>query len=93
MAKQRYYLDIDNCIIIHDVKQIKKEPAEPKIKTKNQLAKKLVKSGLVDGTKVSIYTKLSRAEKDGYITEDKILVEALLKTLEVTRKDLVKTVV
>jgi hypothetical protein len=92
MAKTKNYLDIDNCIIIHDVKQIKKEPSEKKIKTKRQLSKQLVKRKLLEGSEVSIYTKLSRAEKDGFKTEDKKLTEALLKILEVDRSELIKEV-
>jgi hypothetical protein len=91
MNKERQYLDIDNAIIIHDVKQIKKEPAEKKIKTKRQLAKKLAKKKLYEGSEVSIYTKLSRYEKDGFSTEDLELTSALLKVLEVTKEELIKT--
>lgn len=90
--RQRYFLDVDNCIILHDVKQIKKEPPQKKIKTKRQLAKLLVKKKLVEGSEVSIYTKLSRYEKDGFLTEDKELTGALLKVLEVETSDLVKEV-
>lgn len=91
MEKIKKFLDIDNCIIIHDVKQIKKEPAEKKIKTKRQLAKQLVKNKLYEGTEVSIYTKLSRYEKDGFIAEDQELTKALLKTLEVDKDELIKS--
>ena len=86
----RKFLDIDNCIIIHDVKQIKKEPAEAKIKTKNKLAKEIHKRKALSGSKISIYTKLSRAEKDGFKQEDNDLIEALLSVLEVDRTELVK---
>ena len=88
---ERKFLDIDNAIIIHDVKQIKKIPAQAKIKTKNQLSKKLLKNKDIEGTKVSIYTKLSRAEKDGFKNEDVDLVNAILKVLEVSREELVIT--
>ena len=84
------FLDIDNCIIINDVKQISKSPAGKKIKTKRQLSKKIVKDKLLPGTEVSIYTKLSRAEKDGFKTEDKELVNAILEILEVSKKELIK---
>lgn len=86
----RKFLDIDNCIIINDVKQIKKIPAEAKIKTKRRLAKKLVKLKLYSGTDVSIYTKLSRYEKEGFKNKDTELVEAILKVLEVDESELIK---
>lgn len=87
----RKYLDIDNCIIIHDVKQIKKEPAKPKIKTKNKLAKELFKKNDLKGSKISIYTKLSRAEKDGFKQEDNDLINAILSILEVDKEELIKS--
>lgn len=86
----RKYLDIDNSIIIHDVKQIKKHPCGTKIKTKNQLSKILFKRKDVEGTKISIYTKLSRYEKDGFSKECE-LIAPLLKVLEVEEKELVIT--
>lgn len=86
----RKYLDVDNCIIIHDVKQIKKTPEEAKIKTKRRLAKKLAKLKLVEGTDVSIYTKLSRYEKEGFKTEDTELTTAILKVLEVEKSELIR---
>lgn len=81
--------NVDNCIILHDVKQIKKEPPEKKIKTKRQLSKQIFKKKLYEGSEVSIYTKLSRYEKNGFRTEDKELTEAILKVLEVDKKDLI----
>ncbi len=86
----RKFLDIDNCIIIHDVKQIQKSPAQAKTKTKRQLAKKLAKSKTVKGTEISIYTKLSRYEKEGFKTEDKELTLAILEKLEVSKEELIK---
>lgn len=90
MGKKKYFLDVDNAIILHDVKQIKKEPAEAKIKTKNQLAKKLFKLKTLEGSEVSIYTKLSRYEKEGFFSKDEALVSALLSVLEVEENELVK---
>lgn len=90
MSTKKKFLDIDNCIIIHDVKQIKKEPAQKKIKTKNQLARQLFKLKLVEGSKISIYTKLSRYEKEGFKNEDTELTKALLEVLEVDKSELIK---
>lgn len=84
------FLNIDNCIIFHDLKQIKKEPPESKIKTKNKLAKKMFDLGLFEGTKISIYTRLSRYEKEGYYNEPTSFIEAILKILEVKKTELVK---
>lgn len=85
------YLDIDNCIIINDSKRIQLEPAEKKTKTKNQLAKKIFKEKLMkDSSESSIYTKLYRYEKEGYINEPTDLIEAVLKLLIVSRDDLIK---
>lgn len=89
---ERYKLDIDNCIIIHDVKQIRKIPAEKKIKTKNQLSRVLHKTGKIEGSKISIYTKLSRYEKEGFTAYPEKLIELLLETLEVDKDDLVKVI-
>lgn len=82
-------LDIDKCIMMHDLKQIKKEPAKKKIKTKRQLSIQIVKNKLLEGTQISIYTKLSRYERDGFKNEDKELTKAILSILEVERSDLV----
>lgn len=87
------FLDIDNCIIIHDVKQIKKEPAEAKIKTKNKLARLLFKNKSLAGSKISIYTKLSRYEKEGFNTEDVELTTAILNVLEVSKDELVRNII
>jgi hypothetical protein len=87
---EKIYLDIENAIIIHDVKQIKKEPAQKKIKTKNQLAKKIHKLKLIEGSEESIYTKIWRSETEGYKQEPKELITALLKVLEVDMNELVK---
>ena len=84
------FLDIDNCIIIHDVKQIKKEPAEKKIKTKRQLSKQLSKKKILSGSEIAIYNRLYRAEKDGFKEEDKELIDVLLSILEVDKDELVK---
>lgn len=89
MAKQ--YLDIDNCIVEHDVKQIKKEPAGKKIKTKNQLAKILVKRQLIQGTESAVYHRMYRFENDGFATAPQDLIDAILKVLEVDKSDLIKS--
>ena len=84
------YLDIDNCIMNHDLKQIKKDPPGKKIKTKRKLSIQIVKDGKVEGTQSSIYTKLSRYEKNGFNKEDEKLIKAILCVLEVDRDDLIK---
>ena len=90
MPNKKYFLNIDNCIIMNDVKQIKKEPAEAKTKTKNQLARKIFNKNLYPGSKVSIYTKLSRLEKEGFNEEDENLTAAILDILEVDKEELIK---
>lgn len=85
-----YYLDIDNAIIIHDVKQIKKEPAQEKIKTMHKLSKKMKSENVIDGSKISIYTKLHTAQRTGYVKKPIELIEAVLKVLEVNENELVK---
>jgi hypothetical protein len=82
-------LDIDNCIMIHDLKQIKKEPPGKKIKSKRQLAKKILKKKLLKGSESSIYTKLWRNEKDGFVTRPDELIDAVLNILEIEEKQLV----
>ena len=85
------YLDIDNCIILNDVKRIKEEPAQRKTKTKRQLSKQILKLKLMpDSTESSIYTKLWRFEKEGYTKEPTDLIEAVLKVLNVSKDDLIK---
>jgi hypothetical protein len=86
------FLDIDNCIILNDVKAIKEEPPKKKIKTKRQLSKQILKKKLVEGSESAIYTKLWRFEKDGYTKEPTDIIHAVLKILDVSRDDLVKTV-
>lgn len=88
--KNTHYLNIDNCILFHDVKQIRKEPAAAKIKTKNKLAKLLLKKDLIEGTYLSVYTKLYRLELQGFSKPVDELVSALLTILEVDKDELVK---
>ena len=85
-----HYLNIDNCILFHDVKQIKKEPAAAKIRTRNKLAKLLLKKELLDGTYISVYTKLYRLENQGFSKPVDEIIAALLTVLEVDRDELVK---
>jgi len=85
------YLDIDNCIILNDVKKIQEESDCKKTKTKRQLSKQILKAKLMDdSTESSIYTKLWRFEKEGYTKEPTDLIDAILKILKVSRADLVK---
>ena len=87
------YLDIDNCIIIHNMKQIKKTPVfQKKIKSKRQLAKKIHNNQDMKETYWCIYMKISRAEKTGVKPEDKELIAAILKNLEVNEKELIKEI-
>lgn len=83
-------LNVDNCIMIHDLKQIRKEPPEKKIKTKRQLSKKMHKLKVIEGSESSIYTKLWRNEREGFIVEPKELINSILKVLEVSESDLVE---
>lgn len=85
--KQSYNLEL--AITLHDLKQIKKEPPQKKIKTKNRLAHLVFKTGIVEGTKDSIYHKFVRYERDGFKREDEKLTEALIKVLGVSREELV----
>jgi hypothetical protein len=85
------YLDIDNCIILNDSKRIVAEPAEKKTKTKRQLAKQIHKKGLIpNATESSIYTRLWRFEKEGYVKQPDDLIDAVLKVLLVSSVDLLK---
>jgi len=90
MELRKKYLNIDNCIIIHDVKQIKKEPPQKKIKTKRQLSKAIFRSKILSDSESSIYTKLYRYEKEGFKSEDKPIIEAILTILEVEKEELIK---
>ena len=86
------YLDVDNAIIINDAKRIQEEPAQKKTKTKRQLSKQILKMNLLPGlSESSIYTKLWRFEKEGYKKEPTELIDAILKVLNVSKADLVKT--
>ena len=87
--KPKKYLNIENCITLHDVKQIQKEPAGKKIKTINALTKLLIKKGL-KRSETAIYSKLQRYQDNGFTAEDVELTKALLKVLEVTKTDLIK---
>jgi len=88
------YLDLDNCITLHDVEQIKKELIHPKIKTINKLTRLLLKKKLIEGSVSSVYSKLYRYEKEGFNKEDNSnLIKAILKVLDVEEKDLVKEMV
>ena len=85
------YLDIDNCIILNDSKRIVAEPVEKKTKTKRQLAKQIHKKGLIpNATESSIYTRLWRFEKEGYVKQPDDLIDAVLKVLLVSSVDLLK---
>tara|TARA_B100000953_G_C18034140_1_gene423815 strand:+ start:60 stop:338 length:279 start_codon:yes stop_codon:yes gene_type:complete len=88
MKESKDSLDINNCIIIHDVKQIQKEPAEEKIKTLRGLSKKIRKEKLLEGSQSSIYTKLYRAQQ-GFSKEPTDLIDVILKVLEVDRDQLI----
>lgn len=85
-----HFLDIDNCIILSDSRKIQKEPAEKKTKTKRQLSKLIFKKKLMPGSESSIYTKLYRAENDGFVKEPTELIDAILKILIVSREDMIK---
>ncbi|AGF91634.1 hypothetical protein Phi47:1_gp36 [Cellulophaga phage phi47:1] len=85
----RKFLNIDECILIHDLKQVKKEPPMAKIKTKNKLAIKLIKNG-VELSKTALYSRLSRYEKDGYDEASDYIANEVLKILEVTNEELIK---
>ena len=85
----RKYLDLDNSIIIHDVKQIKKEPPMSKIKTKNRLAKILFNKFPELGSETSIYHKMVRYEKNGLTSyESNDLISKIKEVLEVSEKEL-----
>jgi len=86
------YLNIDNCIILSDVKKIEQESAAKKTKTRRQLSKQIFKAKLMDdSSESSIYTKLYRFEREGYTKEPTDLIDAILKILNVSRVDLIKT--
>lgn len=86
------YLNIDNCIILSDVKKIENESTAKKTKTRRQLSKQIFKAKLMDdSSESSIYTKLYRFEREGYSKEPTDLINAVLKILNVSRVDLLKT--
>lgn len=86
------YLNIDNCIILSDVKKIEQESVAKKTKTRRQLSKQIFKAKLMDdSSESSIYTKLYRFEREGYTKEPTDLIDAILKILNVSRVDLIKT--
>lgn len=88
--EKRMYLNLDNAIIIHDVKQIKKEPAQSKIKTKNKLSKIIAKKNPNLGSDISVYHKMVRYEKGGFSSpKTNGLVIALLDYLEVSEEELI----
>jgi hypothetical protein len=90
---KKFILDVDNCIILNDVKTIRQEKQDKKVKTKRQLAKRIVKEKLLPGvTDSSIYTKIYRLEKDGFDEKPVEIIEAILKILDVDEVDLVKEV-
>lgn len=86
----RKYYKIEDCITLHDVKQIQKEPPGKKIKTMNQLARRLAKLKSINGTVAAIYSKLSRYQSKGFENEDENLTKGLLKVLEVKKEELIK---
>lgn len=89
MSIVKKIMNVDTCIMMHDMKQIQKEPPQAKIKTKRKLSILLAKRKDLNSSQKAIYTQLYRAEIDGFKIEDKNLVNAVLKTLEVTREELI----
>ena len=88
---KKFKLNVDDCIILNDAKIIREEKEEKKIRTKRQLAKRLVKEKLVPSvTDSSIYTKIYRLEKDGFDEKPVDIIAAILKVLDVDESDLVK---
>lgn len=76
---------IDNALIISNAAKL--ETGKKTIKDKKALAELIAKRN--NGDKDNIYMQLYRAEKDGYITENKTLVDQITKELNVTRKVLI----
>ena len=81
-------LDIENGIILHDVKQIRKEPPQPKIKNIFKLCKAIKKKKLSNLSDNALNAKIYRINGKKYDEKDEELVTIILKVLEIDRKDL-----
>ena len=85
MARKKYKLDIDKCIIIGDFKRIKEGifPIKNKLNLSIQLAR------LSSDTPNSIYSRLYRYEKDGFFHRSEKLITNICEILRVTEDELV----
>ncbi len=93
-------LNLDNCIILTDVKKIQKEPPLPKIKTLRRLVKAIHKKKLIkDVSEPALYHRIYKIVNEGFssIDEKQYLINAILAVLNeglskdevVTEKELV----
>lgn len=85
MARTKFKLDIEKCIIIGDFKR-SKEGIFP-IKNKLNLSIQLARCG--KGTPNSIYSRLYRYEKDGFFNKSEKFIRDICKILRVTEDELV----
>ena len=90
MSKKRKFFDIDYCILISDARKEKSE----RVKSKNRLADKVLNHSQIMKsaykTKKAVYFKLYRYEKNGFLTEDFLLSNAICEILNIENSDLVK---
>lgn len=86
MLKPKFKLNIDHCIILCDSKRVKAGlvPFKDKMKLANHIANELETE--------HPYQMLYRAETRGFYTRNEVLIQVLLKHLQVTEKQLITAV-
>jgi len=91
MAKVRKKMALTSCIVIGDARRLKMKKAP--IRTLRRLVNELMKErGFIDISKESLYAKLYRYERRGYIeayTDVQKLADQITSILMVNEKDLI----
>jgi len=91
MAKVRKKMALTSCIIIGDARRLKMKKAP--IRTLRRLVNELMKeSGFIDISKESLYAKLYRYERRGYIeayVDVEKIAEQICDILLVNKEDLI----